>query len=84
MNQLREFYSQFSEDYAERLIDKLITRVDIMINFPQSGRIASQFKDGLTRELVSGGHSIIYRVQNANTIIISRIQNNAKPLSRLN
>lgn len=84
LDQLREFYSQFSEDYAERLINKLIARVDILVNFPQSGRIASQFKDGLTRELVSGGHSIIYRIQNENTIIIPRIQNNAKPLSRLN
>ncbi len=46
--------------------------------------MAPQFKDGLTRELVSGEHSIIYRIYNADTVIISRIQNNAKPLTRLN
>ena len=84
LHQLREFYSQFSEGYAERLIDKLIARVDILINFPQSGRMAPQFNDGLTRELVNGDYNIIYRVQDANTIIIYRIQNNAKPLAKLN
>ena len=84
LHQLREFYSQFSEGYADRLIDKLIARVDILINFPQSGRMASQFKDGLTRELVSGDYSIVYRIQDADTVTISRIQNNSKPLTRLN
>ena len=84
LHQLREFYSQYSEGYADRLIDKLIARVDIFIRFPQSGRIAPQFHDGLTRELVSGDYSIIYRIQDANTITISRIQNNSKPLTRLN
>ena len=84
LHQLREFYSQFSEGYANRLIDKLIARVDILINFPQSGRMASQFKDGFTRELVSGDYSIIYRIQDADTVTISRIQNNSKPLTRLN
>lgn len=84
LHQLREFYTQFSEGYANRLIDKLIARVDILMNFPQSGRMAPQFSDGLTRELVSGDYSIIYRIQNADTVIISRIQNNSKPLTRLN
>ena len=84
LHQLREFYSQFSEGYADRLIDKLIARADILINFPQSGRMAPQFKDGLTRELVSGDYSIIYRIQDADTVTISRIQNNSKPLTRLN
>lgn len=46
--------------------------------------MAPQFNDGLTRELVNGDYSIIYRIQDANTIIISRIQNNARPLARLN
>ena len=81
---MREFYSQFSEGYADRLIDKLIARADILMNFPQSGRMASQFKDGLARELVSGDYSIIYRTQDADTVTISRIQNNSKPLTRLN
>ena len=84
LHQLREFYSQFSEGYTDRLIDKLIARVDILIKFPQSGRMAPQFKYGLTRELVSGNYSIIYRIQDAGTVTISRIQNNSKPLTRLN
>ena len=84
LHQLREFCSQFSEGYAARLVGKLIARVDILINFPQSGRMAPQFKDGLTRELVSGDYSIIYRIQDADTVTISRIQNNSKPLTRLN
>ena len=73
LQQLREFYSQFSNGYADRLIDKLIERADILINFPQSGRMAPQFNDGLTREPVSGDYSIIYRIQDKDTIIISRI-----------
>lgn len=84
LHQLREFYSQFSTGYAERLVDKLIARVDILIRFPQSGRMAPQFQDGYTRELVSGDYSIIYRIQDADTVIISRIQSNLKPLTRLN
>ena len=84
LHQLREFYSRFSEGYADRLIDKLIAWADILINLPQGGRIASQFKDELTRELVSGDYSIIYRIQDADTVTISRLQNNSKPLARLN
>lgn len=84
LHQLREFYTQFSNGYADRLVDKLIERADILISFPQSGRMAPQFNDGHTRELVSGDYSIIYRIQDANTVIISRIQHNARPLTRLN
>lgn len=84
LHQLHEFYSHFSEGYAGQLIDQLIARADILVNFPQSGRMAPQFKDGCTRELVSGNYSLIYRIQSVDTVIISRIQNNAKPLTRLN
>lgn len=84
LQQLREFYTQFSEGYADRLISKLVERTDILLSFPQSGRMAPQFNDGLTRELVSGDYSIIYRVQDVSTVIIARIQHNARPLTRLN
>ncbi len=84
LHQLREFYTQFTEGYATQLIDRLIARADILVNFPQSGRMAPQFKDGHTRELVCGNYSLIYRIQSMDTVVISRIQNNAKPLTRLN
>ena len=40
LHQLREFYSQLSEGYADRLFDKRIAQADILMNFPQSGRMA--------------------------------------------
>ena len=41
-----------SPTYAIRFIDKLVERVDILIDHPEAGRIVPEFEDELIRELI--------------------------------
>ena len=38
LHQLHEYLSRISPAYAKRLLDKIISRVDVLRSFPQSGR----------------------------------------------
>jgi toxin ParE1/3/4 len=57
-----EYISKDSKRYADRHIDKLISRVEQLHNNPNSGRVVPEFNIETTRELIEGNYRIIYKV----------------------
>jgi plasmid stabilization system protein ParE len=45
LKSIHEFISQDSARYADKMIDKIISRVDQLANFPNSGRFVPEFKN---------------------------------------
>lgn len=43
LRQIHEYISKDSKVYADRLIDKIMRRVEKLENFPRSGRIVPEF-----------------------------------------
>jgi toxin ParE1/3/4 len=76
---IHEYISKDSKVYADRFIEKLITRVDQLGNNPQSGRIVPEFNIESIRELIEGNYRIIYRMDDG-FIGIVRIHHSARIL----
>ncbi len=66
LNDLRAIYDYVSQDspkYADRLMDKIVERVDVLEQHPKIGRKVPEFDNELIRELIEGSYRIIYSVR---------------------
>ena len=57
-----EFIARDSRRYAELVVERLVTAVDILEQFPQSGRIVPEHSRGDLRELVRPPYRVVYRL----------------------
>lgn len=69
---IHDYISKDSKVYADRLIEKLISRVDQLGSNPRSGRIVPEFNNEIIRELIEGNYRIIYKI-NLDSIGIVRV-----------
>lgn len=80
---IHEYVSQDSPLYAERLIDRIIARVDMLENHIRVGRKVKEFNNEYIRELIEGNYRIIYRIEAEDKVGIARIQHSARLLKDL-
>jgi toxin ParE1/3/4 len=83
LEDLQSVYDYIAKDspyYANRFIDKLVDRVDILIDHPEAGRIVPEFENELIRELIEGSYRIIYKINSITEIGIVRIHHSARLL----
>jgi len=59
---IHNYISKDSKLYADRFISKLITRIEQLEKFPQSGRVVPEFDNKILRELIESNYRIIYRI----------------------
>ena len=59
---INDYISIDSKIYATRFINRLITRVDQLIEFPESGRVVPEKEDPAIRELIEGNYRIFYKL----------------------
>jgi addiction module RelE/StbE family toxin len=79
---LKSIYDYISLDstfYAARFISKLIKRVDILIEFPEYGRMVPEKNTPEIRELIEGNYRIFYRLRKGEVTIL-RIHNAARKI----
>ena len=81
LKQIHAYISTDSVFYAERLIQKLIERVDILQRFPLAGRVVPEKEDEIIRELIEGNYRIFYFVEDRNSVFILRIHHGAKKIT---
>ncbi len=74
---IHEFISLDSKFYADRFINRIVSRIEQLIEFPESGRIIPEKEENDLRELIEGNYRIFYRVKR-NNVTILRIHNSAK------
>ena len=80
LHSIYNYVAKDSKVYAERLIEKIVNRVDQLINFPKSGRVVPEFNNDLLRELIQGNYRIVYKITSSKVTIL-RIHHAAKLLS---
>ena len=59
---IREFIAGDSPRYADLVVERLVTAVDILEQFPQAGRVVPEHSRGDLRELVRPPYRIVYRL----------------------
>ena len=74
-------YAQASPVFANRLIEHLVARADILANFPNAGRPVPEFGNAKIRELVEGNFRIVYRVVSRERVDITRVHHASQPLT---
>ncbi|MBC8004917.1 MAG: type II toxin-antitoxin system RelE/ParE family toxin [Verrucomicrobia bacterium] len=79
---VHDYISAESKVYADRMVEKIIARVSILNNFPESGRVVPEFGQKSIRELLEGNYRIVYRIH-PNHIGIARIHHTARLLRKL-
>jgi toxin ParE1/3/4 len=79
LHAINDYISLDSKFYAVRFVNKLIWRVDQLIEFPESGRVVPEKADAHIRELIEGNYRIFYKIQNKKVTIL-RIHNAARKI----
>jgi toxin ParE1/3/4 len=80
LEDLQSVYDYIAKDsptYASRYIDKLVSRIDILIEYPEAGRIVPEFEDESIRELIEGSYRLIYKIRSIDEIAIVRVHHSA-------
>ena len=86
LDDLRAIYDYVAQDspkYADRLMDKIIERVDVLERHPRIGRKVPEFDNDLIRELIERSYRIIYRIELEENIGIARVHHAARLLKEL-
>jgi len=82
LRSIHAYISQDSKVYADKFIEKIISRVEQLETHPKSGRVVPEFNVETLRELIEGNYRIIYKV-NSDFIGIVRVHHSARQLKRL-
>ncbi|SNS71035.1 addiction module toxin, RelE/StbE family [Ekhidna lutea] len=83
---LRQIYDYIAEDsplYAERFILKLIDKVNVLKEYPNSGRMVPEFENLKLRELIEGNYRIIYKIEPDSKIGIVRVHHSSQLLKNI-
>ena len=56
---------------AERYIDRLIARTDVLADHPDLGRTLPELPGSELRELIEGNYRIVYRIRNEQIEVIT-------------
>lgn len=70
LEDISNYISKNSPLYAPVFVQKIISSVDRLSDFPFSGRKVPEFDDDKIREIIFHNYRIIYRVNNNNVEII--------------
>ena len=74
-----DFISRHNPVAAQRMGEELIIQAETMALFPQSGRMVPEKRNPLIRETIVGSYRIIYRVDEANKVVVlARIWHSAR------
>jgi addiction module RelE/StbE family toxin len=71
LKNIHDYISNDSLIYANRVIEKIILRIEQLENFPRSGRVVPELNNVSIRELIHDSYRIIYKVGTQKIFIIS-------------
>lgn len=60
---IARYIGRTSPVYAERMVDRILQRVDRLAEFPELGHVVAEARDENIREVVEGPYRIIYLAQ---------------------
>jgi toxin ParE1/3/4 len=60
LNNIANFHSQYSDNFASALIKKLFNKPKVLKEMPESGRVVPERDNESIRELIEGNYRIIY------------------------
>ena len=80
IEEIVEFISKDYVRYAERTAEKIYSRIQVLKQYPLSGRVVPEKSDEKVRELIEGNYRIIYEIITEDEILILTIHHSSKYL----
>ncbi|MGI4738252.1 MAG: type II toxin-antitoxin system RelE/ParE family toxin [Janthinobacterium lividum] len=77
---IRDYSMGIAPAYAERLIERLLARTDLLRTFLLAGRMVPTYPNIFVRELAEGDYRIIYEIISPTRADITHIYPAARPL----
>ena len=66
---IQEYIARDSVRYAEELVDRLVSAVERLRDFPASGRLVPELEGTGLREIILGNYRIVYRILRAGDVV---------------
>jgi len=82
LENLHTYIARDSQRYADRFIEKLITSVERLLEFPEMGRIAPESPEANIREVIFQNYRVFYRPE-ADRILDLAVVHGGRDLSLL-
>jgi toxin ParE1/3/4 len=82
IEEIAHFISADSSHYASLQVQKIISKTDILENFPKVGRIVPEVKHKSVRELIEGNYRIIYFIFSKTEIHILTVYHSSRKLKK--
>jgi len=73
------YIARDSEYYAANFAKNIIARIELLVKFPEAGRIVPEYDDTHIREIIYSNYRVIYRLKKS-LIEIVRITHSARLL----
>jgi toxin ParE1/3/4 len=82
LRSIHEYVSKDSVAYADKQVERIVSRVDQLIDFTKSGRIVPEFQMEDLRELIEGSYRIVYKI-NSDSVGIVRVHHSSRLLDQI-
>ena len=76
---IAEYSALKSPRYAEIIVDKLLFATDILLKFPEIGRIVPEFGHSSIREIIHNPYRIVYKIISTVQIDIITVHHASRP-----
>lgn len=84
MTQLRDYITLDSPFYAQQFISRLAARIEVIADFPQSGRLVPEAERDDIREVIYQGYRVIYLIrENQQEIVLITVVHSSRDLSNV-
>ncbi len=82
LESIHDYIAKDSAYYANKLVDKIIDKVELLYNHPLLGRVVPEFEIETVRELIEGSYRIIYQLDQ-DTISVARIHHSSQQIKEI-
>jgi len=77
LDSIYDFIAKESPFYAQKTIEQFLSRVEILSEFPEIGRVVPEYTKKEVREIIEGNYRLFYKVEKKGVYII-RVHHSAR------
>ena len=80
INNIIDFLAIQSEAYAKLQAQRIFSKIELLQNLPNLGRVVPELGDNKVREIIIGPYRIVYHIVSDKRIDVLTIHHSARPL----
>jgi toxin ParE1/3/4 len=74
LGSIRDYIARDSDFYAARFVEKILDTVELLMDFPEMGRVVPEADDINVREILFQNFRIMYRIQRESVHVVAIIR----------